>query len=79
MMELLVKYGAELLENAVVEALEHGYSRIGDVKTILDKRLHATDPKATPIDLHLDPKLAGKTVKPHALKAYSALVSGGEK
>lgn len=74
LLRLLEIYGAEALENAVMEVLDRDVPHPGAVQHVLERNHAARGrPPAIAIPLPDDPRLAGLDVRPHALSGYDAV------
>jgi hypothetical protein len=74
LLRLMAHYGAELMDAALQEALEHDTIHVGAIGHILDLRwqqLHRPPPVA--VTLPDDPRLAQLSVTPHRLSSYDTL------
>jgi transposase len=74
LLRLMAHYGAEEMDAAVQEALEHGTIHVGAIRHVLDLRwqqLHRPPPVA--VTLPDDPRLAQLSVTPHRLSSYDTL------
>ncbi len=72
--QLLDSYSAELLEQAIRDAIDSGLPHIGAVRQVLETGRKARgQPPPVFGDIPLDPKARDITVKPHALENYDHL------
>lgn len=71
---LLAEYGAQAVEEAIVEALAKGAPHPNSVRCVLERKRHEKgDPVPIPVTLPDDPRVRNLTVTPHALSTYDAL------
>jgi transposase len=70
--QLAQTYGAEALQQALVEAQKQDRIRVGDVKILLDRRRHPEQPPVR-VPLTVDSKIAGKQVQFTPLDQYGHL------
>ena len=74
LLELLLTYGAESLENAVREALVNHSPHPHAVRLVLERWRHESGkPPALPLPLPDDPRITGLVLKPHDLTDYDRI------
>lgn len=74
LLPLLGTYGAEALEQAIAEVLQHDVPHVAAVRQVLERNHAARGrPPAVPLALPDDPRLRDLDVRPHALGTYDAL------
>lgn len=74
LMRLLDTDGAEALEAAMAEAIEHGMPHLGAVRHLLDlKRKARGEPPPIAVDLPDDPRIKDLIVVPHSLATYDQI------
>jgi hypothetical protein len=78
-LRLLDSVGAEALEDALVEVLEHDAIHIGAVRQVLDRR-RSDRGLPPPVTIPLAPgEHRDLVITPHALSTYDALKKGGDR
>lgn len=74
LLRLLDSYGAEALQEAIVEALDRDACHVAAVRQVLDRRQQESGkPPPIPVALPDDPRVRDIHVKPHALATYDGL------
>ena len=74
LLSLLDAHGAEAIEEALREAVEHGTTHLAAVRQILDRRQHERGQlPPIPVQLPDDPRVRNLVVRPHALGTYDRL------
>ena len=74
LLRLLDLHGAGALDEAILEALDHGAPHLAGVRQILDRKRHQRGlAPAVPIHLPDDPRLRDVVVRPHRLRDYETL------
>jgi hypothetical protein len=74
LLRLLDLHGAVALDDALVEALDHGAPHIAGVRQVLDRKRHQRGlPPAVPVRLPDDPRLRDVVVRPHSLHEYETI------
>jgi transposase len=74
LLRLLDLHGAVALDDALVEALDHGAPHLAGVRQVLDRKRHQRRlPPAVPVRLPDDPRLRDVVVRPHSLHDYETI------
>jgi transposase len=74
LLRLLDAYGAQLLDEAILEALQKDSPNLHAVRLILERRRHeAGQCEPVPVALPDDPRVRELVVRPHALRSYDLL------
>lgn len=74
LLRLLDLHGAAALDEAILDALDHGAPHLAGVRQVLDRKRHERGlAPAVPIHLPDDPRLRDVVVRTHPLRDYDAL------
>jgi len=74
LVRLLDAHGAAALEEAIAEALAHGFPHLPAVRHILDRKRHARgQPPPIAVSLPEDPRIRDLVIRPHRLDDYEDL------
>lgn len=79
LLRMLDLHGAQALERAIDEAVEHDVPSLADIHQILDRFRHEQEQgPPVPVALPDDPRVRNQVVRPHSLAPYGALTRSEE-